>query len=133
MYRRTSIVPHIYVNSLAFSSVFEIGDAHAIDLTSRAIAVQRQYPLFVENEASFSDYQVFSEPIPDPVLDEPVYSTFIHENPVIKVDSVYLIGASNASVMQIGSTKSIKAEARVKHIRQLLPSNKKQSKSNQSS
>lgn len=133
MFRRTSIVPNIYVNSLAFSSVFEIGDAHAIHLDSKAIAVQRQYPLFVEDEADFTNFSIFSEPIPASVLDEPVQSTFIHENPVIKVQSIYLIGASNSSVLQIGSAKQISAEARVKHIRQLLPSKNTTKDSNQSS
>ncbi|MBM7659815.1 spore germination protein PE [Bacillus mesophilus] len=120
MYRRTSIVPNIYINSLAFSSVFEIGDADTIQANSRAIAVQRQFPLFVEGEADFSDYQIFSEPIPSPDPDETVSTTFIHENPVIKVQSMYVIGVSNSSVIQVGSSRSVNAEARVKHIRQLL-------------
>jgi spore germination protein PE len=120
MYRRTSIVPNIYINSLAFSAVFEIGDADTIQANSRAIAVQRQFPLFLKDEADFSSYPIFSEPIPSPDLDESVSSTFIHENPVIKVQSLYLVGASNSSVIQVGSSKNVKAEARVKHIRQLL-------------
>ncbi|WP_456275920.1 spore germination protein GerPE [Bacillus sp. AK128] len=123
MNRRSSIVPNIYINSLAFSSVFEIGDAHAIQANSRAIAVQRQHPLFIENEADFTSYSVFSEPIPSPVIDEPVSTTFVHENPVIKVQSLYVIGASNASVIQVGSTSHITAEARVKHIRQIIDDN----------
>ncbi|KAA0547638.1 spore germination protein GerPE [Bacillus sp. BGMRC 2118] len=120
MHHRVSIVPIIYANSISFSSILEIGDSHGINATSRAIAVQREYPLFVEDEASFSSYQIFSEDIPTPVVEEQVRTTFVHDNPVIKVDSVSLIGASNAAIMHIGSTNHIRAVARVKHIRQLL-------------
>ncbi len=122
MYHRTSVVPHIFINSITFSSVIEIGDAHKIDANAIAIAVQREYPLFVENEADFSLYRIFTEIIPSPVIDEFVQSTFIHENPIIKVDSLSVTGSSNASVIQIGSTHCVKAEARIKHIRQLLNS-----------
>jgi spore germination protein PE len=120
MFHRTSVVPHAFVNSLSFSSIFEIGDSHKINTNSVAIAVQREYPLFIENEADFKNYRIFSEIIPTPVIDERVYSTFIHENPLIKVNSISVTGASNSSVIQIGSSTTIKAEARVKHIRQLL-------------
>jgi spore germination protein PE len=125
MYHRTSVVPNIYINSLSFSTVFEIGDATKINTNSIAIAVQREYPLFLENEADFSLYRVFSENIPSPIIDEVVHSTFIHENPIIKVGSLNVTGASNASVIQIGSTSQITAEARVKHIRQLLNTDEK--------
>ncbi|MBM6617135.1 spore germination protein GerPE [Bacillus suaedaesalsae] len=120
MHHRVSIVPFVNANSFSFSSIFEIGDSHGINLTSRAIAVQREYPLFVEDEANFSSYRIFSEVIPTPIIEEKVRTTFIHENPIIKVASVTLTGASNSAVLQIGSTNTIRAEARVKHIRQLL-------------
>jgi spore germination protein PE len=120
MFHRTSIVPNVFVNSLSLSTVFQIGDTHKINTNSAAIAVQREYPLFLENEADFKSYRIFSENIPTPVIDEVVNSTFIHENPLISVNSISVTGASNASVIQIGSTHKITAEARVKHIRQLL-------------
>lgn len=117
---RTSIVPTIFINSIAFSSIFEIGDANRVDANSQAIAVQREYPLFVEDEADFASYQIFSEIIPLPTSYGKVTSTFIHENPIIKVQSLNITGVSNASIVQVGSSKTVNAEARVKHIRQLL-------------
>jgi spore germination protein PE len=123
MFHRTSIVSNTFINSLTFSTVFEIGDSYKIDANSTAIAVQREYPLFLENEASFSSYRIFSEIIPPPVIDEVVQSTFIHENPIIKVGSISVTGGSNSSVIQIGSTHCVNAEARIKHIRQLLNNN----------
>ncbi|MFZ3589141.1 spore germination protein GerPE [Bacillus sp. DJP31] len=128
MNHRTSVVSTTFINSISFSSVFEIGDTRKINATSQAIAVQREYPLFVENEADFSLYRIFSEIIPSPIIDEVVNTTFIHENPVIKVNSLKITGISNASVVQIGSTHCVKAEARVKHIRQLLNSNRSKKK-----
>lgn len=120
MNHRISLVPYVYINSVSYSSIFEIGDSHGIDAKSRAIAVQREYPLFLEGEANFRSYRIFSEDIPLPSLDVTVKSRFIHDNPIIKVKSLEIVGTSNASVIQIGSTHQIKAEARVKHIRQLL-------------
>jgi spore germination protein PE len=119
MYHRTSVVNNAFVNSIAFSSIFEIGDAFKIDATTKAIAIQREYPLFVENEADFSRYRVFTEHIPIPVVDEEVRTTFIHENPVISVSSVQVTGISSSSIFQIGSTNHVRSEARIKHIRQL--------------
>ncbi len=122
MNQRTSVVPNIFINSISFSSVFEIGDVSKINTSSQALAVQREYPLFVENEANYSSYQIFSENIPIPVIHEFVDQTFIHENPIIKVDSLKITGISNSSVVQVGSADSLFAETRVKHIRQLLSS-----------
>lgn len=124
MHHRISIVPIVDINSVSYSSILEIGDSHGINATSKAIAVQREFPLFIENEAEFSKYAIFSEVIPTPVMDEYVRTRFVHENPIIKVASVTVTGVSNASVVQVGSTHTIQAEARVKHIRQLLPDKK---------
>ncbi|MFD1735246.1 spore germination protein GerPE [Bacillus salitolerans] len=121
MYHRTSVVNNCFVNSISFSSIFEIGDAFKIDANTKAIAVQREYPYFLDDEADFSSYPIFTEPIPTPVHDEDVRTTFIHENPVISVSSTAIIGLSSSSIFQIGSTNHIQSEARIKHIRQLLP------------
>jgi spore germination protein PE len=125
MNHRTSIVQNTFVNSISFGSIFEIGDAYKIDACSKAIAVQREFPIFLPNEASFTQYKVFSETIPYPGISSEVSSTFIHENPVISVNSISVTGLSSSSILQIGSTNRINAEARVKHIRQLLPRDNK--------
>ncbi|WML49624.1 spore germination protein GerPE [Neobacillus sp. PS3-34] len=74
--------------------------------------------MFFGNEGSF-DYPVFTEPIPLPPITEPFRMYRQNINPVIRVSSIDLIGATAASVIHIGSTCHVQLEARIKHIRQL--------------
>jgi spore germination protein PE len=120
MFRRLSVVESIYVNAVSISSVFEIGDSSHITPVMRALAVKREYPLFFSNEGNFSEYSVFTRPIPAVAIDEPLNMAVFNEKPTIKVSSIRVTGASSSSVIHIGSTNNIRAEARIKHIRQLL-------------
>jgi spore germination protein PE len=121
MFHRTSCVDQIYVNTISFSSFLQIGDSSIINGFSRALAVQRETDTFYSNEGNFSAYRVFSKPIPFTPVHEPFsYQTF-NDHPIIKVGKIDVLGISSSSLLHVGNSKHISMEARVKHIRQLLP------------
>ncbi|MFC4322320.1 spore germination protein GerPE [Litchfieldia salsa] len=120
MFRRLSVVESIYVNSVSFSSVLQIGDSSHITPVTQALAVKREYPLFFSNEGNFNEYSVFTRPIPAVSIEESFNMATFNEKPNIKVNTIRVTGASASSVIHIGSTNNIRAEARIKHIRQLL-------------
>jgi spore germination protein PE len=120
MLQRTSIINYLRVDTVSFSSILEIGDSTFTQGISRAIAVQREAESFLGNEADFSSYSTFSDPIPlTPITESlPMYTQQL--NPIIKVQNIDVIGVSAASILQIGSSKHISMESRVDHIRHLL-------------
>jgi spore germination protein PE len=120
MLSRFSKVNHIKINSVSISSVTQIGDSRMINGFSRALAVQREAEIFLENEGNFSNYPVFSEPIPLPPIDEPLDYQRINLVPCIRVSNIDITGVSTSSVVHIGSSDHVYMEARIKHIRQLF-------------
>lgn len=123
MLQRTSSVDQININTMSFSSVFEIGDSSFLKGFSRAIAAHRAVEYFHGREGSFAAYPIFSEPIPILPIEENVSIETTQLNPVIKVQNIDVIGVSAASIIHIGSSQHLSMEARVKHIRQLTPKN----------
>lgn len=121
MLQRTACVDRIKVDSVSFSSIFQIGDSQHIQALSRALAVQREAEIFFDNEGSFAAYPIFSEAIPFTPVDEIISSFTQNLNPVLKVRNIEIMGASSSSVVHLGNSCHISMEARVKHIRQLLP------------
>ncbi|WP_423409654.1 spore germination protein GerPE [Heyndrickxia sp. MSNUG] len=121
MFQRTACVDRIKVDSIIFSSIFQIGDSQQIQANSKAIAVQREAEIFYDNEGSFSAFSIFSEAIPFTPVDEIFTSSTQNLNPVLKVRNIEIIGAASSSVVHLGNSCHISMEARVKHIRQLLP------------
>jgi spore germination protein PE len=125
MLQRISAVDKINIDTIAFSSIFEIGDSSYIQGFSRAIAVQREAEVFNAREGNFSVYPIFSESIPFLPIEEEISIQTTQMNPVIKVQNIDVIGVSSSSIIHIGSSKHISMETRVKHIRQLFPKNNK--------
>lgn len=117
---RISKVEEINVHSLSFSSYFHIGDSYYINAKSRALAVKREFPKFYGNEGNFSAYKLFNMQSPTPILNENVNMTVSNVIPNICVNIIKIKGVSSSSVLQIGSSQTIRAEARIKHTRQLL-------------
>ncbi len=116
---RTSKVDSLKVDSLALSSIIQIGDSTCITTFTRAIAVQRQKELFYSNEGNFNSFPIFSFQLPIEPIVEPITigSTSLH--PLIKVDSIDIIGMSSSAVLHIGSSRHFQGESRTLHIRQL--------------
>ena len=126
MPNRTSCVDHIDVNSVAFSSIIQIGDSTIVNGFSRALAVHRETEVFYTNEGNFQAYRVFTQPLPFIPVNEAVTMEFYHHIPIIKVGKIDIIGISSSSLFQVGSSRNVSMETRVKHIRQLLNSNEEQ-------
>ncbi|MBU8877411.1 spore germination protein GerPE [Bacillus sp. FJAT-29790] len=128
MLSRTSIVDHIKIDTLIISSVFEIGDSTFIQGFSRALAVHREADTFFGNEGNFQAYPAFTKNIPFPLIEENFFMQSINLNPAIKVNNIDINGVSASSLIHIGSSYHVSMEARVKHIRQLLPRDSEQSR-----
>lgn len=120
MLQRTSVVNHIKVETLSFSSILEIGDSTFTQGFSRAIAVQREAEAFFGYEADFRSYSAFQIPIPFSPITENISMYSQQLKPITKVQNIDVIGVSASSILQIGSSKHISMEARVEHIRHLL-------------
>ncbi|WML51529.1 spore germination protein GerPE [Neobacillus sp. PS3-12] len=121
MLSRSSYVNTINVKVASYSSVLQLGDSCIINGLSRALAVQREEEQDYGNEGNFAAYSVFSESIPFTPITENFCSQTHHLNPIIKVNHVNVIGFSSSAVLHVGNSQTISMEARVKHIRQLLP------------
>jgi spore germination protein PE len=121
MLQRTSCVDTINIKIASFSSTVQLGDSCIINGLSRAIAVQREADVFYGNEGNLSSYRVFSEPIPFLPINEPFSYSRQNPNPLIKVSKIDIIGISSSSLLHVGNSRHVSMEARVKHIRQLLP------------
>ncbi len=121
MLQRTAYVDNLNVKIVSFASTLQVGDAKIVNSYSRALAVHREEEIFFGNEGNFSSYPVFSEPIPLPPILENFSTATTNLNPVITVKEIDVVGISAACVLQIGNSEHVSMEARIKHIRQLLP------------
>lgn len=126
MLQRTSYVNHINIKNISFSSILQVGDSHIINALTRALAVQREQELVYGTEGNYAKYPIFSEPIPLPPITEDITYRSHHLNPIIKVNDVHVLGFSASSILHVGNSQNIYMEARVKHIRQLLPPSQEQ-------
>jgi spore germination protein PE len=125
MLQRTSCVEAINIKIASFSSIVQVGDSCLINGLSRALAVQRETELFYGNEGNLSPYRVFTEPIPFLPINEPFSYIRHNPNPLIKVSKIDIIGISSASLLHVGNSRHVSMEARILHIRQLLPKEEK--------
>jgi spore germination protein PE len=121
MLQRSSSVKNIKITNAALSSVIQLGDSSIINGLNRAIAVQREKQLFIGDEEDFLKYPIFRRPIVIPPDKEEIMISSFHQNPMIHVNSINVIAFSSSSILHVGNTKTINMEARIKHIRQLLP------------
>lgn len=127
MLQRTSYIDALNVKIIAFSSILQLGDSCIINGFSRALAVHREAEVFFGNEGSFTAYPIFSGPIPFlPITEEFSYLSH-HLNPVIKVQKINILGISSSSILHVGNSQNVYMEARIKHIRHLLPREEEQS------
>jgi spore germination protein PE len=117
MISRYSNVNTAYVNSVGISSVFNIGDSMEITPSIKVLAVQREEERYHGTEGDLSQYEIFEEEFPQPILYEQITTNFFHENPKITVHTINITAISSSAVFQIGSTKDIVCETRTKHIR----------------
>lgn len=126
MYRRISKVKQVDVISLTNTAIMNIGDSVYMNPRSMVLAVQREFPLFLGKEGAFEQFFTFTQPLPETPITEKIFVSTVNHQPSINVDRIQVLGASTSAIIQIGSTRAIRCEARVKHIRQLLPRDEEQ-------
>lgn len=117
---RTSIVNHIMIYNIGYASALNVGDLGDFSPVTLALAVQREIPVYYGKEGNLEAYPLFSIPIPVLKQEREVRMNTYHASPVIRVNDVEVLAVSTSSLVQIGSITSIRAESRIKHIRQLL-------------
>ncbi|ASB90183.1 spore germination protein GerPE [Bacillus sonorensis] len=125
MLNRTSKVKFLKLQFVGAGSTLQIGDSEELFFREKVLAIQRYLADYLGNEGSFKqeDYQLFQQPVPQPLPETGVCSAFFHENPVIRVRAIKIQSVSSSSTAHIGSTRSIDTDTRIKHIRNLPPRN----------
>lgn len=120
MSTRMSIVDNILVRNVVSSSTFQIGDSEDIQARVRALAVQKQYPIYSKNEGDFSNFPIFSKPLDYAKITEQVSINIDNVVPIIKTGDIKITSVASASVMHVGNTGNVELEARVKHFRRFF-------------
>jgi spore germination protein PE len=120
MLQRSSVVNAMKVTSASFASTIQLGDSRIINGFSRALAVQREADMFYGKEGNFSNYPLFSEPIPLLPITERLTITTHNPLPIIKVNTISILAMSSSAILHAGNSDTVSLEARVKHIRQLF-------------
>lgn len=116
---RISIIGNIEVNAVSDASVVQSGDACSVMMTDKALAVQRQHADYNEDEEPFTDYPIFSRPLPDLGAMPGVVLTRHNVNSAIHVGNVRIVAVRASSYVHAGCAGSLTAKSRIKHIRQL--------------
>lgn len=117
---RKSVVWELSVISIDNSSAVEIGDCDWVAPTSNVLSVQRELAMFRLNEFRLRDYGLFNRPVVHPAVTEHVFMNRIQAYPVIRVGRIRVTALSSSCVIQIGSSRRLHAESRMKHIRHLF-------------
>jgi spore germination protein PE len=119
--RRISTVHDVLILNVEFSSIVHLGDNVVIKPRSKALAVNRELPVYLGNEGEFANYPLFSRPIPQLEASELIEMDIHNKSGFIKVNHIKILGIAEAAVFQVGSCEVIDAESRIKQFRQLLP------------
>ncbi|OEF99592.1 hypothetical protein BHF71_08190 [Vulcanibacillus modesticaldus] len=121
---RISKVNNIKIINVISSATVITGDTKIIEPRAKILAVQREIPIFYEDEGNIYEYPLFLRPIPKPVaLKIPVKTKVLNIKPLIEVDNIKILSIAASGVFQIGSTNFIDNQVRVKHFRQILYDN----------
>lgn len=123
MLSRISQVQKLKIKTVSISSVTQIGDSQIINSLTRALAVQREVEIFFENEGDFSQYHIFKEQIPLPLIEEEIIFHKTDLTPCIRVPHITIDGVTSASIVHVGNTGCVYLESRIKHIRHLQNEN----------
>ncbi|HEX7066479.1 MAG TPA: spore germination protein GerPE [Bacillales bacterium] len=117
MPKRLSLVGNIGVNSSVSSSVIQIGDSVSLTPRSKALAVQKEYPIFRSDEGDYASFDIYSQKIPEVPFPCNVQMTTYNEVPVIKVGNIRVMGIAASGILHVGSTQFTDSESRVQHFR----------------
>ncbi|MFE6797839.1 spore germination protein GerPE [Paenibacillus chitinolyticus] len=120
MARRLVWLTQAKVFSVSSAAVFQIGDNGGIHTRFRALALQREIPVYLGDEGSFEAYPIFARPHPE-VQFPPEAEKTTRNLGTIQVGPVKVLGVSASSVMQVGGSGPVSLQSRIKHIRQFRP------------
>ncbi|MBX4149260.1 spore germination protein GerPE [Paenibacillus lautus] len=118
--KRHSHVDHMYIINISDSSACICGESGHIDANTRALAVQRQVPVFFEDEGDYEDYSIFSRSIPTWPPQSDVELNIIQDHKKIHVGCIDIIATASASVVHVGPNDTMDLESRVKAIRHFI-------------
>jgi len=118
--KRHVFVDNVYIINISNSSACICGDSGLIDAYTRALAVQRQVPVFFEDEGNYEDYSIFTRSIPGWQLSSEVELDVINEYKTIHVGCLEVTATASSSVVQLGSNDTMELESRVKAIRHFI-------------
>lgn len=116
MIPRISIVDHLNISALTFTSVSNIGDAQLVDCTREYLTVKREAERFFGFKGNeMKRYNNFSVvPAFEPIYEQLTMS-FNHDIPYIKVSEISIVAVAG-SVVHIGSGDSINLESKIVNI-----------------
>lgn len=114
---RLTIIDQININAIVSSSQLQIGDSQSINLRSRALAVQKDPPVYSGSEGNLSVFDIFRQPLPQATFTDRLTITSEHVVPLIKVNSIRVISAAASSMIHVGSSEDLYTESRIKHFR----------------
>ncbi|MGG3281501.1 spore germination protein GerPE [Paenibacillus solani] len=118
--KRHVLVDNVYIINISNSSACICGESGLIDAYTRALAVQRQVPVFFEDEGKYEDYPIFSRSIPAWQLPSEVELDVIQDFKAIHVGCLDVITTASSSVVQLGPNDMMELESRVKAIRHFI-------------
>jgi len=114
---RTTKVNLLRVNSVAYSSILEIGDATHCQPTTNIIAVQKEGGIESDEGYEFDKYSLFTRTkTPFPPKPTVQKRTYNHKKS-LHVDAINITGITSSGVVQLGNLKNVQSEARIKHVR----------------
>ncbi|UOQ86549.1 spore germination protein GerPE [Gracilibacillus salinarum] len=117
-------VKQLKMESLSYSSIFQIGDAKEIEPRADVLAVQKEGGISSDKGFELEQYPIFNTEL-YPLQDhETVTGEHCNHHPNISVSSIFINGVSSSGVVQLGSNKHINAISKIKHIRMLTDNNK---------
>ncbi|UFU00525.1 spore germination protein GerPE [Radiobacillus kanasensis] len=123
MHKRTAHVNQAELNSISYSSIFEVGDSYAFEPKTYAIAVQKSGRPHQSDEGfDFHQFSLFQKEIDtSKMVSEPSRLSVYQHRPSIHVNRVNIIGVSSSSLVQFGVLHHADCASRIKHIRVLSP------------
>ncbi|WP_163537106.1 spore germination protein GerPE [Gracilibacillus sp. YIM 98692] len=114
---RTAKVNAIKVTGLSRSSIFHIGDVHTIEPELDALAVQKEGGISSDKGFELEKFPIFQREFIHLSEQDDVIQTTTHHHPFIRTNKMNIMAASASAILQIGNSKQVNAEAKVKHIR----------------
>lgn len=109
---------HLYISNISESSILICGDARIIASKSCVINLQKS-KVTEEDKAEFSDYPIFQLEIPQWHHEQDIELMKLTEQAgsIVCVNNVRILSICHGSSLQVGSSKIIDLESRIKRIK----------------